>query len=80
VRSEKEPVLRANRYRYDFDRMVYYNRTAKKAFSVEWLEEHTDDDLKRALAERNETNGWKIYMDARPSQAVIDAFLAEVNG
>ena len=79
MKSVKEPILRANRYSYNFDRMVYYNRTAKKAFSVDWVEDHTEDELKNAMAERNE-NGWQFYVGRPPSQAVIDAFLAEVNG
>jgi len=90
VRSHKEPILRSLGYVYNFDRMVYFNRTARKAFSVEWLEDHTDDELRRALEEQNGTNiadivtsaddgAWRLYLNARPSESVIDAFLAEVN-
>jgi hypothetical protein len=53
---------------------------SKKAFSVEWLDDHSEDELKRALSEHNENNDWQLYLDVRPSQSVIDAFLAEVNG
>ncbi len=60
--------------------MVYFNRTAKKAFGVEWLEDHTEDELRSALAERNGSDDWQLYLNARPSQSVIDTFLAEVNG
>lgn len=91
MRSNKEPILRSLGYVYNFDRMVYFSRAARKAFSVEWLEDHTDEDLQRALQEQNGSNiadvvtsrddgGWRLYLDARPSQSVIDAFLAEVNG
>ena len=72
--------------------MVYFNRAAKKAFSVEWLEDHTDDELRGALGERNgiesadvvtagDRGEWHLYVSGRrPSQSVIDTFLAEVNG
>lgn len=91
MRSEKEPLLRSRGYVYNFDRMVYLSRAARKAFSVEWLEDHTDDELRRALEEQNGSNladvitsgeegEWRLYLNARPSTAVIDAFLAEVNG
>ena len=80
MQSAKEPILRTNGYVYNFDRMVYYNRLAKKAFSVEWLEDHTEDELKRKLEERNGADDWKLYLNACPSKSVIDAFLAEVNG
>jgi len=90
VRSNKEPVLRSFGYAYNFDRMVYFNRAAKKAFSVDWLEDHTDEELRHALEEQNGSNiadivtsgdegGWRLYLNSRPSQSVVDAFLAEVN-
>lgn len=75
-----EDILRANGYRYNFDRMAYYNREAKKAFSFEWVQDHTEDELLQAIAGRNAGDDWQIYAAPRPSQAVIDAFLAEVNG
>jgi hypothetical protein len=78
VRSGKEPILKARGYVYNFDRMAYFNRGDKKAFSVEWLEDHTDEDLQKALGEP--INGWKVYLNSEPSQSVIDIFLAEVNG
>lgn len=80
VSSQKEPILRACGYVYNFDRMVYLNREAKKAFSVDWLEDHSEDELRDALRERNTNGDWQLYLNARPSQSVIDTFLAEVNG
>lgn len=78
MRSAKEPALRSQGYLYNFDRMVYFSRAAKKAFSVEWLEDHSDDELRLALEERN-GGGWKLYLSAPTSQSVIDTFLAEVS-
>ncbi|PYQ27170.1 MAG: hypothetical protein DMF56_21670 [Acidobacteria bacterium] len=78
MRTQKEPVLKARAYVYNFDRMVYVNRAEKKAFSVDWLEDHSDDELQQALDERN--SDWRLYLNSEPSQAVIDTFLAEVNG
>jgi len=92
MRSQKEPLLRSLGYVYNFDRMVYFNRMAKKAFSVEWLEDHTDEELRRALGERNgaeaadvvaagDRGEWRLYVSGRkPSESVIETFLAEVNG
>ena len=91
VRTSKEPTLRSHGYVYNFDRMVYFNRAARKAFSVDWLEDHSDDELRRALEEQNGTNiadvvtsddedAWRLYLNSQPSRSVVDAFLAEVNG
>lgn len=75
----KEPILRSRGYAYNFDRMVYLNREAKKAFSVEWIEDHSEEELRQALDEQNASDDWQLYLSARPSQSVIDKFLAEVN-
>jgi hypothetical protein len=79
VRNSREPILKEAGYTYNFDRMAYFNRAAKKVFSVEWLEDHPEGDLLRALAESNESGHWRLYADVRPSQRVIDAFLAEID-
>jgi hypothetical protein len=80
MRSNKEPILRSLGYVYNFDRMVYFNRTARKAFSVEWLQDHTDEELRNALDEQSASDEWQLYLNARPSEAVISTFLAEVTG
>ena len=80
VMSNKEPLLKAKKYVYNFDRMAYFNRAAKKAFSVEWVEDHTDDELRRALDEPNDSGEWQVYVEPRPSERVINEFLAEING
>ena len=77
--SNNEPILKAAKYVYNFDRMAYYNRTAKKAFSVEWVDDHTEDELRRALAEPNDSGEWRLYAEPRPPQRVINEFLAEIN-
>jgi hypothetical protein len=80
VTTDKEQILKAARYVYNFDRMAYYNRATKKAFSVEWIDDKDVDDLQRALAEPNESDGWQLYAEPRPPQRVINEFLAEING
>ena len=80
VKAEKEPILKAAKYVYNFDRMAYYNRASKKAFSVEWVEDHSDEELRRALAEPNDSDSWQLYAEPRPPQGVIQEFLADING
>jgi hypothetical protein len=80
VPTKKEPILKAAKYVYNFDRMAYYNRADKKAFSVEWIEDHSDEELKRALEEPNDSDDWQLYAEPRPPQRVINEFLTEING
>jgi len=76
--SVKAPILKSAGYLYNFDRMVYFNRAAKKAFSAEWVEDHSDADLSEKLREPNVSGEWSIFADPKPSQAVVSKFLAEI--
>lgn len=77
---DKESILKAARYVYNFDRMAYYNRATKKAFAAEWVDDNDVTDLHRALAEPNDSDGWKVYAEPQPPQSVINEFLAEIDG
>jgi hypothetical protein len=79
VETNKEPILKSAKYVYNFDRMAYYNRSARKVFSVEWVEDHTYEELRRAIEEPNPSNEWQLYADPRPAQRVINEFLSEIN-
>ena len=78
--TDKELILKTARYVYNFDRMAYYNRATRKAFTVEWVEDNDVDDLQHALAEPNDSDDWQLYAEPRPPQSVINEFLAEING
>lgn len=75
---EKDELLRSAGFRYHFDRMAYVNAKAKKVVSVEFVEDHYEDDLKQLIAQANDSGDWRFYFDQPPSDAVIQAFLAEL--
>lgn len=78
--EEKGRILKAERYVYNFERLAYYNRARKKVFTVEWVDDHNPSELRQALDEPNDSEGWKVYSDPLPSQRVINEFLAEIHG
>ena len=45
ILSEKQRLLDEAGYVYDFDRSVYFNRNVKKLFSVEYIEDHSEEEL-----------------------------------
>jgi len=75
----KEELLKQAGYRYNFDRMVYVNRAAKKLFSVEAVEDNSEDWLGEKIAERNDTGEWQFYFNEGPSDAVRRDFIAELD-
>ncbi len=66
----KQDLLKRAGYAYNFDRMVYFNREAKKAFSVEFVEDHDEEELNRRIREGDEPNGWRFYFNSPPSESV----------
>ena len=67
--ATKDQILEDAGYRYSFDRAVYVNRKAKKAFSIEFVEDNTDEEIK---ARMNQTNNgrWQFYFNSEPSESV----------
>ena len=47
--TEKEELLESSGYQYHFDRMLYFNRTARRAFSLEFVEEHSQQEILQIL-------------------------------
>ena len=66
---KKDILLQAN-YRYSFDRDIYFNRNAKKAFSLEFVEDHSEQDLIWRINERAIGKEWKFYFNSGPSESV----------
>ncbi|HEY1808317.1 MAG TPA: hypothetical protein VGG42_07125 [Acidobacteriaceae bacterium] len=67
---KKKDILHDANYRYDFDRDLFINRAVKKAFSIEFVDDHPEDELRRLIQEDDKGNGWKFYFNAVPSEGV----------
>ena len=67
--ASKREILREAGYTYNFDRMVYYNPRAKKVFSLEFVEDHDEHELRRYIEETNGAD-WRFYFNSLPPEAV----------
>jgi hypothetical protein len=72
----KEQLLKQAGYGYNFNRLAYINRRARKIFSVEAVEDHSAEWLSDKIAENNHGE-WRFYFNEPPSAAVIRDFLIE---
>jgi hypothetical protein len=68
--DSKERLLREEGYTYNFDRKVYLNRKAKKIFSVEFIEDHDENDLRKCIDEGADGAGWRFYFNSPPPKGV----------
>jgi hypothetical protein len=76
--TEKEELLENSGYRYHFDRMMYFNRAARRAFSLEFVEDHSQEEILELL-QTPRTEDWVFFFNAPPSDRVKHD-LAEVLG
>ena len=67
----KGKILENAGYEYNFDRMVYFNRAAKKVFSIEFVEDHDETELRRRISEETNGSEWRFYFNnPYPPEAV----------
>ena len=76
----KMDILRAANYTYNFDHELYFNRDAKKAFSLPFLDDHAEDEVLHSINECTDGSVWKFYFNVPPSERVkrqLESVLSE---
>jgi hypothetical protein len=68
--ESKTDVLDEAGYAYSFDRQMYVNRKTKKAFSVEFVQDHNEDQIRQYIREQSDGPKWRFYFNSAPSEAV----------
>lgn len=68
--TEKELLLENAGYRYHFDRMIYFNSESRRAFSLEFVEDHSSQIIQELLNEPLPAEGWAIHFNEAPSDRV----------
>jgi hypothetical protein len=66
----KNDVLKEASYWYNFDRDIFYNRKAKKAFSLEFVDDKPEEEIRRRINETTDGVGWTFYFNSPPSDGV----------
>jgi hypothetical protein len=68
--ATKTRILENAGYAYSFDRMIYINRRTKKAFSFEFVDDHSEEVLRSCIDEPTREGEWRFYFNSAPSEAV----------
>ncbi len=66
----KRDIFQNADYRFDFDKAMYINRAAKKAFSVVFIDDHPEEELVRHIGEDTVKDGWTFYFNNPPTDSV----------
>jgi hypothetical protein len=64
---KKSDILFSADYRYNFDRDLYVNRQTKKAFSLEFVDDHAEEEIRMRIDEDTDGTGWRFYFNFPPS-------------
>ena len=67
-RTLKALRLSAAGYSYNFDRMMYINRQAKKAFSVEFVDDNPESVIASHIQESKNGDDWRFYTNLPMSE------------
>jgi hypothetical protein len=59
--TEKARLLDSAGFAYNFDRMMYINRQAKKAFSVEYIDDNPESEIASRIEEPTDNADWRFY-------------------
>jgi hypothetical protein len=73
--TEKERLLESAGYRYHFERMIYFNRSARRAFSLEFVEDNPQHEIQK-LVESPATDNWAFHFN-KPVSSRVERELAE---
>jgi hypothetical protein len=66
----KNDILREANYRYNFDRDLWINKTAMKAFSLEYVDDKPEEELAKRIDENTDRTSWTFYFNSGPSTGV----------
>lgn len=67
--TEKEQLLESSGYRYHFDRMIYFSRSVRRAFSLEFVEDHSRPEIQKLL-DTPATSDWVFHFNEPVSDRV----------
>lgn len=59
--SDKVHLLDNAGYIYNFDRMMFINRRAKKAFSAEFVDDRQPEEIATRIEEQTDGLDWHFY-------------------
>ncbi len=77
--ATKTQILERAGYKYNFDREVYFNREAKKVFSVNFIEDKNEEQLEECIVNNTGETDWQFFFNSEPSKAVKQELKAVLN-
>ena len=67
---KKSELLFSAGYRYNLERELYVNRNTRTAFSIDFVEDSDEQEIRRRLVQPPPASGWRFHFARDPSHAV----------
>ncbi len=67
----KSDMLFDANYHYNFDRDLFVNPAVKKAFSLEFVDDHSEEEIRKGIEEPTDGSFWRFYFNQPPSASVL---------
>ncbi|WP_180538353.1 hypothetical protein [Nevskia soli] len=68
--KSKTEILREAGFAYTIDLQMYINLKTKKAFSAAFVQDHSQNQIRKCIQEHSSGPEWRFYFNAEPSEAV----------
>ena len=65
----KSDLLRSHGYEFSFERLSYVNRQARKVFSYEFVDDHSEAEIE-ACIQRPSSPSWTFFFNDPPAEAM----------
>ncbi len=78
IEEGKKQILENAGYAYSFDRLSYINRDVRKLFSAEFVQDHSEAELKARIKEPTPSGEWSFYFNLPPSEGVKRELLRSI--
>ena len=80
ITESKASLLDEAGYAYSFDRQMYVNRGTKKVFSIEFIQDSSEDEIRSCINEHTGGVGWQFYFNnsAYPDRKLPDSVRREL--
>jgi len=66
----KRDIMKDAKYQFNYDRALYVNRDAKKAFSLEFIDDTPEEELTKRVHESTDVSEWTFYFNSIPTEGV----------
>jgi hypothetical protein len=76
--ERKKRILEDAGFAYSFDRLSYINRQARKVFSIEFVQDNDEAEIRARIGRPTPAGEWEFNFNSKPTDSVKREFLRSI--